>query len=94
MRSRALGSFKARLIFHNGVILDFREFVLLQANHVSKLSYSYNCRKQRLIFRYDNAPHHSHLPGAPHHKHLGNGRVISSAEPTLKQILREIEGQI
>lgn len=90
VRTRAIGWFKAEVAFQNGVILNLREFVIVQKNRVRKLSYSYHCRKERLVFRYDNAPHHAYLPRAPHHKHLGNGRIIASKEPTLQQILDEI----
>ena len=94
VRTRIIGGIKAQLLFRNGVALNFREFVFIESNHVTKLSYSYNCRKHKLIFRYDNAPHHPKLAGAPHHKHVGNGRVIPSKEPTLQQILLEISLEI
>jgi hypothetical protein len=47
-----------------------------------------------LIFRYDNTGHHKrlNLPTYPHHKHEGaEDQVISSAAPTLAEVLSEIE---
>jgi hypothetical protein len=47
-----------------------------------------------LIFRYDNTGHHKKLNLAtyPHHKHEGTeDRVLSSAAPTLAEVLLEIE---
>ena len=84
VRSREVGGLKARLVFTNEVVLDFREFVALQRKRIVKLSYSYNCRKEKLLFRYDSSPHHRHLKNAPHHKHLSDGRVVSCAEPALQ----------
>lgn len=44
------------------------------------------------IFRYDNAPHHPEISTHPHHKHSGSGDTLSATqEPTLSQILSEIE---
>lgn len=83
VRSREAGALKAQLVFVNGVVLDFREFVTLEKKRIVKLSYSYNCRKERLLFRYDSSPHYRHLKNPPHHKHLSNGRVVACAPPTL-----------
>jgi len=47
-------------------------------------------RDQKSVFRYDNAPHHSQLPGFPHHKHVGR-KTIAASEPSLKEVLQEIE---
>ncbi|MDP2778405.1 MAG: DUF6516 family protein, partial [Anaerolineales bacterium] len=44
------------------------------------------------IFRYDNAPHHPEISTHPHHKHSGPRDTLSATqEPTLSQILSEIE---
>ncbi len=43
----------------------------------------------RLIFRYDNAPHFPHAPPPPHHKHVGESEVIAAVPPDLETILRE-----
>ena len=43
-------------------------------------------------FRYDNAPHHPEISTHPHHKHIGEREKLSdTAEPTLSQILDEIQ---
>jgi hypothetical protein len=51
---------------------------------------SYVSRDETLIFRYDDAPHHSHLLFFPHHKHIG-GSVIDAEPPDLADVLREID---
>jgi hypothetical protein len=35
-----------------------------------KYRFQYMDKKGRLVFRYDNAPHHREQPTFPHHKHL------------------------
>jgi hypothetical protein len=44
---------------------------------------------QVMIFRYDNAPHHTEIKTFPHHKHEIEG-VKASPEPTLDDVLLEI----
>jgi len=54
-----------------------------------KYRFQYMDKTSQMVFRYDNAPHHSELSTFPHHKHLPD-RVIPSAMPTLTDILNEI----
>jgi hypothetical protein len=45
----------------------------------------------RLIRRWDNAPHFSHLPQAPHHIHDGDkGKVLPGSPRTIVEVLDEI----
>ncbi len=44
----------------------------------------------RLIFRYDNAPHHRQVPTFPHHKHLPE-EVVESSAPDIAAVLDETE---
>ncbi|MBI5651084.1 MAG: hypothetical protein HZC40_11675 [Chloroflexi bacterium] len=59
-----------------------------------RVHYAYtNLRNERRVFRYDNAPHHPEISTHPHHKHLGaQERLAPTDQPTLNQILVEIEG--
>jgi len=43
----------------------------------------------KMIFRYDNAPHHE-VSTFPHHKHLPEG-VKESKEKRITEVLKEIE---
>ncbi len=91
-------AFLARQVdFIDGSTLDFKEFVEKGDNGIDKYKYGYNYRKNSgLLFRYDNAPD----PGArdlesyPHHKHTADGRIISSHELDLKEVLKEIVDHI
>lgn len=47
----------------------------------------------RLIFRYDNAYHHSQLKTYPHHKHCEE-TVVESMEPNLYDVLIEVQSVI
>ena len=47
---------------------------------------------EKVVFRYDMAPHHKEIKTFPHHKHMGSEKVIESFAPTLGKVLQEIEG--
>jgi hypothetical protein len=80
-----------RLIFYDGSFLEIEEVLQLSDRGIEKVRYSYHYQKDdRLIFRYDNAPHHPELPTFPHHKHIDD-RVEPCQEPDLQDILREID---
>ncbi|HKZ86197.1 MAG TPA: DUF6516 family protein [Anaerolineae bacterium] len=55
-------------------------------------SYHYQRADASLIFRYDDTPHYSELPGFPHHKHDGSEQnVVAVTPPDLAAVLKEIE---
>ncbi len=92
IRTSVEGFFKARLNLIDDSILDFREYVNIKKNKITRYTYSFHYHKlQQLIFRYDNTPHHPHISSFPYHKHLSSGEVIDCLEPTLASILNEIE---
>src|SRR5579871_4357648 len=41
-------------------------------------------------FRYDNAPHHRHLPNFPHHLHLSTGAILPLGPPNIRGIARAV----
>ena len=78
------------LYFADNSRLEFTERVVIRGYHPFKERYRYQyLRDDETVFRYDNAPHHLHLPTFPHHKH-GRDTVVASSEPTLQQVLAEI----
>jgi hypothetical protein len=81
---------RVRLRFLDGHLLEVNEAVIVEAGHLKSLSYRYHFQDKhnRLIFRYDNAPHFQNLPGFPHHKHVYND-VLSSTKPSVLQVLEE-----
>jgi len=83
-----------RLIFYDGSFLEIEEVLYLSDRRIEKVRYSYHYQKgDRLIFRYDNAPHHAELPTFPHHKHIGD-HVEPCQEPDLHDVLREIDARL
>ena len=70
--------------------------VLIETPHkIDKVKYRYHYmdKNNKLIFRYDNAPHLKNLSSFPHHKHILAGKpekAIATLMPSLKQLLDEI----
>ena len=49
----------------------------------------------RLLVGWDNAPHHSHLPGFPHHKHVSaQDNLQTSEETSPDEILAAIRSRL
>lgn len=86
-----LGIIEGRVIIENN-ILEIFEVIQLIDNKLTKKKYKYHFQKQdnSLIFRYDNAPHHSDINSFQNNKHLPD-KIISSDEPNLLRILSEIK---
>lgn len=86
------GMIEGRLNFHDGSLLEFDEVIIFRDGQIIKLRYAYHYQDEagKLIFRYDNAPHHPTISTYPHHKHVGS-TVEPAQEPDLSQVLREIE---
>ncbi|MFP4395896.1 MAG: DUF6516 family protein [Anaerolineales bacterium] len=59
---------------------------------VDRKSYKFHYRAddEKLIFRYDNAPHHRNLATFPAHKHTEDD-VIEARPPDFTEVLREID---
>jgi len=79
-------------MFADGSKLKFLEYLVVEDEKLSRLSYRFNYVDEggNLIFRYDNAPHYPEVRTFLHHKHLGDGRVVETEEPSLPRVLREI----
>jgi len=70
---------RGRLLFANGFMLEFMEYL-----HEGKMD-----RKGEMIFRCDNAPHHS-IATFPYHKHLPFA-ITESEERGILDVLSEVE---
>ncbi len=83
------GSISGRIVFDTSYLLEFTEVVDTEETGKMKYRYHYMDTSQKLVFRYDNAPHHPQVKSFPHHKYTP--RVTkSSEEPTLQGVLLEI----
>lgn len=83
---------KGMITFIDASKLYFLEYLFSEESSLERISYGfhYSGPNGRMIFRYDNAPHHPEVPTYPHHKHLTDGKVVPSREKTLPDVLDEI----
>jgi hypothetical protein len=81
---------RIRIRFSSGHLLELNEAVIIETDHIRHLNYRYHLQDEqnRLVFRYDNAPHFRNLSNFPHHKHLDND-VISCQQPSILQAIEE-----
>ncbi|MCF7988805.1 MAG: DUF6516 family protein [Thiohalocapsa sp.] len=81
---------QVRIRFGNGRLLEISEAVVVADGELQHLDYRYHCQRRdnRLVFRYDTAPHFPELPGYPRHKHLPN-RTVPAERPTLSMLVVE-----
>lgn len=87
------GAISGRLRFYDGSLLQFAEELIERGQTVVILRYTYHYQdtNTKLLFRYDNAPHHPNIITFPHHKHIGDTQLQPAAQPQLNDVLREIE---
>jgi len=65
-------------------------FEYIVRNKAEKYAYHLQDPLERLIFRYDNRPHHPEVNTFPHHKHIRNSREPQpSRKPSIKEVLNE-----
>jgi len=90
--SHSTGYIEAKVIFQDGSILALFEFLRLNEDAVvqEKYRYHYMSQENKMIFRYDNAPHYKEISTFPDHKHIEE-RIIESFPPQIKAVLTEIE---
>ncbi len=87
--------FYARLRFPDDSTLEIVEKLLVEQLVIRKTRYVYHYQTSdnRLVFRYDNAPHHPEIATYPHHKHIEN-QILPASPPDLSDVLREIDNHI
>ena len=71
---------RGAVLFTDASSLDLSLFIQKTGRvlSVDKYRFHYMDRQGRMIFRYDNAPHHPDLTSFPHHKHISNRTVSAS----------------
>jgi len=86
------GMIRCRVHFWNGAFLSIHETVSTELGYPVRIIYSYSyIRNAQCVFRYDNAPHHPDIITFPHHKHIGEERIAPTDQPSINQVLDEIE---
>lgn len=86
--SKDEGMMRGRLLFIEGYVLDFMEYICIGKER-PKYRFHLMDKDNKMIFRYDNAPHHK-ISTFPHHKHIHN-KIEPSKEIGLKEVLEEVK---
>ena len=86
---------KGHLIIIDSSIMEIAIFATESSDRllIDKYRLHYMNSAGKMIFRYDNAPHHPELALYPHHKHTPD-KIIPSTIPSLEDILNEISAII
>ena len=81
---------RIRVRFFSGHLLEFNEAVIIKNGQIDHLSYRYHLqdKQNKLVFRYDNAPHFPGLENSPHHKHLPD-KVDSTKKISIVEAIKE-----
>jgi hypothetical protein len=90
LRPGEQGYLNGSIVFKDGSLLHFREFLDAAEKVVEKVMYTYHYQdsSHQLIFRYDNALHKPPLPNRDH-KHVPD-KIMETLTPTLAEIMLEI----
>ena len=86
------GIIEGRLRFWDGSLLEFTEVLAEQGVVLIKTDYAYHYQDadDKLVFRYDNTPHHPEVSTHPHHKHTSTS-IEATSPPHLNDVLHEID---
>lgn len=86
------GMLRFRAHFWDGSFLSIFETVSTELGYPVRIvdSYSY-IQDNECVFRYDNASHHPEIITYPQHKHVGENQIAPTDQPTIHQVLSEIE---
>lgn len=88
-RDATRGTIEGVVYFADGSRLEFTERVAIEKRRPVKKEYRYQfVRRDKAVFRYDNALHHKHITTHPHHKHVG-AKILPAVEPEFSQVLDE-----
>jgi len=86
------GILRCRVHFWDDSFLSIHETVNTELGYPVRIVYSYSyIRNDQCVFRYDNAPHHPDVITFPHHKHIGEEKIAPTDQPSINQVLGEIE---
>lgn len=86
------GILRCRIHFWDESFLSIHETVSTELGYPVRIVYAYSyIRNDQCLFRYDNAPHHPDIVTFPHHKHIGEDKIAPTDQPTINQVLGEIE---
>jgi hypothetical protein len=89
-KSKTTGLIHGILRMADGSTLQFLELINITGDEITRPKYRFHFmdNSDKMVFRYDNAPHHPEVATHPHHKH------IRDEEIGLREVLSEIEEMI
>jgi hypothetical protein len=81
------------LYIHGGYMLHVAEYIEIEKGFPKRIKYRYQLQDnaERLVSRWDNAPHHAQIPTHPHHVHDDDGAVHSSHAMDIPSILAHLD---
>ncbi len=86
------GVLRCRVNFWDDSFLSIHETVSTELGYPVRIIYAYSyIRNDQCVLRYDNAPHHPEIITFPHHKHIGEDKIAPTDQPSINQVLDEIE---
>jgi hypothetical protein len=88
------GKLRIKAFIENNSTLEFFIYISELNQEITQLKYSYHWQdfEQKILRRWDNAPHHLSLSNAPHHEHLSNGIIEPSFNiPDFFFVIEQIE---
>lgn len=90
--SPGIAYIEGEAVFVEGVRLFFFELWQQTPGLLERQKYRFHCMDtdEKLIFRYDNAPHHQAIGTFPHHKHTPSG-IVASGAPDIVDVIAEVE---
>jgi len=83
------------LLLERASVLYISEYTNTQSG-TAPMKYRYHLQTSdgSFIARWDNAPHHAHLPTHPHHLHTDNENVVASEVRNLFDLLHSLGSYI
>jgi len=85
-----LGIIGGTITFKDGTVLNFKEIISLTERNYR---FHYMDKENRLIYRWDSAPHHKEVKTFPYHLHTSRG-VVECKLVSLVDVLSKIENII
>jgi len=88
------GKLRLKMTLTDGESAEFFEYVTEVSGkiHLSKYSFQWQNTQGKLKRRWDNAPHHPHLPNSPHHVHNEDRTVYGvMTVPDIFYVIEQIE---
>ena len=91
------GKLRFKAVLSDGGTVECFEYIseAIGVVHPQKYSSHWQDAQQRLVLRWDNAPHYPAVPGAPNHIHQADGSVTGAEEVLdVLSVIEKIEGTL